>query len=192
MTDADLTELLGYLEDLMEDLREIDDPVRTQVFNLLNGIDALHRMGLSHLEDAFEARGLHADELRGDHPAIAWLFDAYAVGVDQHAVADRALDDIRPYIHSHGGEVELLDVDEGVVHVKLSGACEGCTASDVTLEKGVEDALREHFPGFDSLEVEEDPEHVESHPPPGETLLEIQSGPPGGFDDTSDGRGGNT
>lgn len=177
---TDLERLLIHLEELIEDLQELDEPVRAQVFDLMDGIDALHRMALSHLGNAVEDRGVDPGALREDHPAIAWLFDAYAVGVDERAAADRALDDIRPYIHGHGGEVDVLDVEDGVVHLRLTGACSGCTASDVTLTEGIEEALRAGFPGFVSVVVDED-EHAEEHEPPDPTLLQLQSGPPDGL-----------
>lgn len=177
---TDLERLLIHLEDLIEELEHLDDPIREQVFELVGGIDALHRMALSHLEDALEGR-VDLDELRSSHPAIAWLFEAYSVGVDERHVADRALDEIRPFVRSHGGELELLEVEDGIVHLRMSGACEGCTAADVTLTHGIEEALREGFPGFVSVVVEEDAEHVETHDPPGPTLVELRSGPPEGF-----------
>lgn len=177
---TDLERLLIHLEDLIEEIEALDEPVRAQVFELVGGIDSLHRMALAHLEEALAGR-VDLEEVRSAHPAIAWLFEAYSVGVDEHDVADRALDDIRPFIRSHGGELELLDVEDGIVRLRMSGACEGCTAADVTLKHGIEEALREGFPGFVSVVVEEDAAHVETHDPPGPTLVELRSGPPEGF-----------
>lgn len=176
----DIRRLLERLETLVEEVRQLDEPARGRVFELLDGVDVLHRTALANLGAALERRGVDPADLRDVHPSIRWLFDAYAVDVDEAAAADAALDDIRPYIHSHGGEVEVLDVTDGIVHLRMSGACSGCTASAVTLREGVEEALRDGLPGFVSLVVEED-EDAEEHPPPGATLLEIQSGPPDGF-----------
>lgn len=53
----------------------------------------------------------------------------------------RALDDIRPYIRSHGGEVELVDIRDGVAHVRLSGSCQGCASSATTLEHAVTESV---------------------------------------------------
>ncbi|MDP9023384.1 MAG: NifU family protein [Actinomycetota bacterium] len=175
----DLDALLTHLEELLESLQEFDEPIQEQVFDLLDGIDVLHRMALTHLGDALSDQ-VDLNELRQAHPAISWLFDAYAVGVDERAAAEQALEEIRPYIHSHGGEVEILEVQDGVVHVRMSGACAGCTASAVTLREGVESSLREHFPGFMHLTVEDD--EAEPHAPPGPTLVQLQSGPPPGFE----------
>jgi Fe-S cluster biogenesis protein NfuA len=72
--------------------------------------------------------------------------------------------------------VELLGVDSGVVRLRLSGACSGCTASAQTLRDGVQEALREGFPGFGRMEVEEDLTAA-VHAPPGATLLQIEPRP---------------
>lgn len=178
---SDLDGLLTHLEELLDQLKELDEPVGEQVFQLLDGIDTLHRIALNQLGAAVAARGVELADLRAADPTIAWLFDAYAVDVDERAAAEAAIDEVRPYLHSHGGEVELLDARDGIVHVRLTGACSGCTASDVTLREGIESALREHFFGFAELTVEEDDHGAAPHPPPGPTLLELRSGPPPGF-----------
>jgi Fe-S cluster biogenesis protein NfuA len=169
----ELDELLDRLEALLARLSELDAPVRDEVFELLDGIDLLHRTALGHLGDALG--GDAVERLRTAHPAIAWLFDAYAVGVDERAAADAALEEIRPYIHSHGGDVQVLGVDQGIVRLRMSGACSGCTASAETLRDGILEALREHFLGFVDVDVEED--HAAPHPPPGPSLVQITARP---------------
>ena len=58
-----------------------------------------------------------------------------------------ALDKIRPYLNSDGGDVELISVsDDMVVKVKFSGACEDCPYSFMTLKAGVEEAIRKELP----------------------------------------------
>lgn len=170
----ELDELVDRLEGLFTELDELDEETRATVLELLDGVDRIHRLALRQVGDALDAAEI--ERLRAAHPAIAWLWEAYGVGRDEHAMADEALDEIRPYIHSHDGEVEVLDVTDGVVHVRLSGSCSGCTASAITLQRGVEDALRENFPGFRELTVEED-EDAEPHAPPGRTLLQIEAHP---------------
>ncbi|HSR14586.1 MAG TPA: NifU family protein [Gemmatimonadales bacterium] len=61
---------------------------------------------------------------------------------------ERALDDLRPYIASHRGHVEVVDFDgeEGLLLVRLGGACQGCAASTITLKHGIEVRLRESVP----------------------------------------------
>ena len=169
-----LTQLLDELERLLVETESLDEPVRSRVFALLDAVDSLHRHALGRLAARLGPREL--ERLRAGDPAVAWLLDAYAAGVDERAAAEAALDAVRPYIHSHGGRLELLSAHAGVVRVRLTGACSGCTASAVTLRRGVEEALREGFPGFAAMEVEAD--DAPAHPPPSATLLQIEPHPP--------------
>ena len=162
-------ELLDELERLLGEIEQLDAPVRDRVFAVLDGVDTLHRHALERLGAALSPE--QRDALRAD-PAVSWLFDAYAVGVNERAAAETALESVRPYLHSHGGEVSVVDARNGVVRVRLAGACCGCTASAVTLRHGVEEALRKGFPGFAVLEVEDD--DALPHPPPGPTLVQIE------------------
>ncbi|MDQ1727581.1 MAG: hypothetical protein QOK14_1626, partial [Frankiaceae bacterium] len=78
-------------------------------------------------------------------------------GLHPYGVEDRvqhALDDVRPYLGSHGGDVRLLGVsDEGVVQLQLLGSCDGCASSAVTLELAVEDAIRAAAPEIIRIDV---------------------------------------
>jgi Fe-S cluster biogenesis protein NfuA len=58
-----------------------------------------------------------------------------------------ALNTIRPSLQADGGDVELVDVKDGIVKVKLTGACGGCPMSTMTLKKGIERILKEKVPG---------------------------------------------
>lgn len=164
-----LDELLGRLEELLAEVQRLDEAAQRPVFELLDGIDLLHRVALGRLADGLGTDTLQ--RLRDADPAVAWLLDAYGIGIDELAAAEAALASIRPYIHSHGGKVEILGVERGTVRLKLSGACSGCSASAITLQEGIQEALREHLPSFAAMEVEEEP--AAPHPPPGPTLLEI-------------------
>ncbi len=60
---------------------------------------------------------------------------------------EKALDEIRPALQADGGDVDLVDVsDEGVVTVKLTGACSGCPMAQMTLKGGIEKRLKEVVP----------------------------------------------
>ncbi len=58
---------------------------------------------------------------------------------------EAALAKIRPALQADGGDVELVDVDDGVVKVKLTGACAGCPVSTMTLKLGIERVLKEEI-----------------------------------------------
>ncbi|SFY07614.1 NifU family protein [Streptomyces atratus] len=68
---------------------------------------------------------------------------------------ERALESVRPYLGSHGGDVELLAVtDEGTVRLRLLGSCDGCPSSSVTLKLAVQGAVEAAAPEITSIEVE--------------------------------------
>ena len=64
-----------------------------------------------------------------------------------HERVATVLDTLRPMAQSDGGDIELVDVDEnGVVHVRLLGACIGCPSSAMTLTMGIERSLKDQIP----------------------------------------------
>ena len=66
---------------------------------------------------------------------------------------EEALDKVRPALQADGGDVQFVDVDdEGVVTVKLTGACGGCPMSQMTLKNGIEKVLKQNVPEVTSVE----------------------------------------
>ncbi len=59
---------------------------------------------------------------------------------------------IRPMLQADGGDVELVDVEDGVVKVRLQGACAGCPMSQITLKNGIERFLKKEIPEVKSVE----------------------------------------
>lgn len=57
-----------------------------------------------------------------------------------------AIEEIRPFLQSHGGDVEFISYEDGVVNVKLQGACQGCAGAQMTLKNGIQRVLQEQFP----------------------------------------------
>ncbi|MFC2062089.1 NifU family protein [Elusimicrobiota bacterium] len=64
-----------------------------------------------------------------------------------------ALDKIRPALQADGGDVELIDIEEGVVKVRLTGACAGCPMSQMTLKAGIEGKIKKEVPEVKSVEA---------------------------------------
>ena len=58
------------------------------------------------------------------------------------------LDKVRPFINRDGGDVEFVDFKDGIVYVKMLGACEGCSLIDSTLSEGIKIILMEEVPGI--------------------------------------------
>ena len=135
---------VAELETLVSTLERDGDE---RALMLLQLMDAIHR-------PAFELM------LAGqpDHPIATSVLAMYElVPLDERTQIEEALDEVRPYIESHGGALELIDVEGGVVYVRMSGACEGCAASSMTLRRGIETKLRELIPWFEEI-VAVDPE----------------------------------
>jgi Fe-S cluster biogenesis protein NfuA len=65
-----------------------------------------------------------------------------------------ALDDVRPYLESHGGNVELLSLEGGVARLRLEGSCSGCPSSTVTLKLAIEDAIYKAAPDIAGVEAD--------------------------------------
>ena len=65
---------------------------------------------------------------------------------------EEALKKIRPALEADGGGIELVDVIDGVVQVRLKGACQGCPGAAMTLKMGVERVLKEEVPEVKSVE----------------------------------------
>ena len=66
---------------------------------------------------------------------------------------EAALKEIRPSLQADGGDVELVDVENGIVKVRLTGACGGCPMSQMTLKQGIERYIKEAIPEISSLEA---------------------------------------
>ena len=64
----------------------------------------------------------------------------------------KALDKVRPMLQADGGDVELVDVQDGIVKVRLKGACGGCPMSQMTLKNGIERVLKSEIPEVKAVE----------------------------------------
>jgi Fe-S cluster biogenesis protein NfuA len=67
-------------------------------------------------------------------------------GSDLRDRVEKVLDTIRPYVQGDGGDIELIDVTNGIVQVRLAGACVGCMHSMMTLQAGIERMLKQEIP----------------------------------------------
>lgn len=155
-----------------------DDAGRSDVEELVDWLDVFHREGLGRfVEMVRQWRGELFLEQAALDPIVGEMLATYGLGVDVDAsmidrVVQLALDEVRPYVHSHGGEVEVLGVADGVVSLRMHGSCNGCTAADDTVTSRIEVALREHWIDFRRVEVED--ATATAHPPP--TVGQVATG----------------
>ena len=89
-----------------------------------------------------EALAIRARHFHGLHP----------LGVEERV--RQALDGVRPFLRTHGGNVELLDVRDGVVYLRLEGSCDGCPSSAATMEQTIKEAIFGRAPEVTAVEVE--------------------------------------
>jgi len=152
-------ELMARVQDLQSRLDASGDAGTRQVAEeLVSAIVQLHGVGLERILSLLFAAGEDGARLAmslADDPLVATLLLIH----DLHPVplADRvqgALEHVRPYMESHGGNVELLSLEDGVARIRLEGSCSDCSASSVTLELAIKQALEEAAPDLEGLEVE--------------------------------------
>jgi len=127
----------------------VDDPEL-----LLGDMLDLHGEGLARILEALAAAPALRDGLVSDPVVSSMLLvhGLHPVPLEERVGA--ALDRVRPYLASHGGDVELVGLADGVARLRLQGSCHGCAASASTLELAIERALEEEAPDLVGLEVE--------------------------------------
>jgi Fe-S cluster biogenesis protein NfuA/nitrite reductase/ring-hydroxylating ferredoxin subunit len=155
-------ELVQRIQDLQERLdaagdsttREVADQLVSAVVQMYGAgleriVELLVRMqGPTHPDGRQIADALSEDELVS---ALLLIHDLHPVPLADRVRA--ALDSVRPYMESHGGNVELLSIEGGVATIHLRGSCSDCSASAVTLELAIKQALEEVAPDLEGLEV---------------------------------------
>ena len=133
------------------------DPASARVArDLKEAIEGFHKAGLVAIVKALQAdeRGTQILHDLVDDPAVYGLLLVHSiVKPDPLTLAHRALAEVRPYIESQGGGVELVEVTPPVARIRLTGACQGCSASSSTLRQAVELALVTQVPGVETVEV---------------------------------------
>ena len=72
--------------------------------------------------------------------------------MDIYDQVQEVIDKLRPYLQRDGGDVQLVDVEDGIVKLRLMGACGSCPSSTITLKAGIERALIEEVPGITEVQ----------------------------------------
>jgi Fe-S cluster biogenesis protein NfuA/nitrite reductase/ring-hydroxylating ferredoxin subunit len=182
-TEAGPGELLDRVQALSAQIDELEDVrARELAQELVGAVIAMYGDGLRRIVEAIVAsRPVGAtilDQLSQDGAVASLLLihDLYPVSLEERVI--EALDTVRPYMESHGGNVELLGIEAGVAKLALQGSCNGCAASRATLELAIKQALDEHAPDLAGLEVEGVPEPA----PNGAALPMAQASGNGSFE----------
>ncbi len=156
MTDEarDLRAVGTRIEELLGRLRSAGDPGTAETAEeVVRLVVELYGAGL---ERAVELAGPEAlDRFVGDELVASLLVLHGLHPKDTETRVVEALDQVRPYLGSHAGGVELLGIDPGgVVHLRLEGSCDGCPSSVQTVKLAIERAIEEAAPEVTAVEVE--------------------------------------
>ncbi len=151
-------ELIERVQRLTAALDEVSDPAaRSHAEDLVSAVIELYGEGLERIfavVDSEPDAGPLRERLQDDGviASLMLIHDLYPVSLEDRVV--EALDSVRPYMESHGGDVELLGVEQGIARIRLEGSCKTCPASQSTLELAIKSALDEAAPDLEGLVVE--------------------------------------
>jgi Fe-S cluster biogenesis protein NfuA/nitrite reductase/ring-hydroxylating ferredoxin subunit len=156
-----LSQVGERIESLLQEVRSMASPPAWQrVDELIRLILELYGSGLSRAIEITAAQGAAGEAILdrlADDELVGSLFILHGLHPDDFATrVGKALVRVRPYLGSHGGDVELVQADEttGVVRLRMAGSCETCPSSTLTVKLAVETAIKEVAPEFSSIEVE--------------------------------------
>lgn len=154
-----LHEVGDRVEELVGELGEHPDPgVGQRAEELVRLLMRLYGAALEHIMEIASAGGAAStplvDRLVGDDLLSSLLILHGLHPLDTHERVRRALEQVRPYLGSHAGDVELLGIDDDVVRLRLEGSCRGCPSSAVTVKLAIERAISEYAPEVTGVEVE--------------------------------------
>ena len=151
---------MAVVEKLVRTLEETTDPdARVASQELVRAVMDLNAAGLErilqHAQRGGEPGRRLVEQIMADSlvSSLLLLYDLHPV--DLATRVRGALEKTRPYLKSHGGNVELVEVDDaGTVRLRLQGSCHGCPSSAMTLKTAIEEAIHEAAPEVTAIVVE--------------------------------------
>lgn len=156
VTEATFEELATRVDKAVAALAELEPAARAVAEELKSAIEAIHRAGLVAMVRRMRSDDAAREALFDlvDDPTVHLLLSLHGiVRPDPVTHANQVLAQVRPQLHSHGGDVNLVRVEDGTAYVRLEGACNGCSMSSVTLRNLVEESLVQGVPSITAVEV---------------------------------------
>ncbi len=158
-TERAFQQRMQEIEGLIHAIEASADPAtRARVEELVQRLLELHGAGLERVLELVSETGepgaaiidgLGADGLAG---SLLLLHGLHPLPFEERV--EQALETVRPYLSSHGGDVELLGAADGEVRLRLNGSCQGCPGSAMTLKLAIEEAIYARAPDVTALQVE--------------------------------------
>jgi Fe-S cluster biogenesis protein NfuA/nitrite reductase/ring-hydroxylating ferredoxin subunit len=152
-------QLIQRIDELTRKVEALPDPeARAVAVELLQSLMEFHGAGIERMLEIAAETGAAGQSVIEDFArdelvaGMLLLYGLHPVALETRVL--QALDKVRPYLHSHGGNVELLGLDEGVVRLRLEGSCKSCPSSAMTLKLAIEEAIYEAAPDVAAIEAE--------------------------------------
>ncbi len=157
LDDRGLQERVARMETLLEEIEALKDPhARSKAAEVVGVLLDLYGDGLARMMDLVYETGNDKafESFAGDELVshLLLLHGLHPLDVETRVV--QALEEVRPYLQSHGGNVEFLRVENGVARLRMQGSCDGCPSSAMTLKLAIEEAVLKAAPDLDGIEAE--------------------------------------
>ncbi|MGA2585032.1 MAG: NifU family protein [Tepidisphaeraceae bacterium] len=178
--DRQLRERIRRIDTLLQEVERFKDPqAQAKTREVVQCLMDMHGAVLERMLERIassQLSGTDLIDLLAQDDLIAGLLLLYGQHpLDLETRVLKALDKCRPYLHSHGGNVELLGVEDGIVRLRLQGSCHGCPSSAMTLKSTIEEAITEQAPDAASIQVEGESPSAKEAVHPGHVALTVLS-----------------
>ena len=156
---ANVQNQMQRVEELVEAIETWADPnLRAKAVELVQAVMDLHGAGIDRMMEITAEKGaagyaIFDDFAKDDLVAnLLLLYGLHPLDLETRVV--QALDKVRPSLNLHEGGVELISINDGIVHLSLQGNCDGCASSAATLKQTIETAIYAAAPDVAGIEVE--------------------------------------
>lgn len=156
--ESGVRERVSRMEALLGEIETLRDPTaRAKAAEMVQVLLELYGEGLYRIMDTVadgEEREKNFEAFAGDELVshLLLLHGLHPLSIEERVLG--ALDEVRPYLESHGGGVRFLGVENGVARLRLEGSCDGCPSSTATLTLAIEEALEKAAPDLEGVEAE--------------------------------------
>jgi Fe-S cluster biogenesis protein NfuA/nitrite reductase/ring-hydroxylating ferredoxin subunit len=158
-SDGDISAYGDRLQKLLAEVEKLPYPAaRDMLQDCMESVLGFYGAGLKRIlqvvsEDGPEGRKVFRDLIRDDVVrGLLLIHDLHPLNLEARLL--EALDKVRPYLKSHGGNVELISLENDVARLRLQGTCQSCASSSVTLELAIRHAIEQACPDLVHFEVE--------------------------------------
>ena len=165
-----MPQAIEKIEGLVRKIESLPDAeARTTAIALMQALMEFHGSALDRMMELIAESGEAGyavfDSFAQDDQvgSLLLLYGLHPLPLEQRVT--QALDKVRPYLDSHGGNVELLAIDDGVVRLRMQGSCKSCPSSAMTLKLAIEEAIYAAAPDVLAIEAE----GVEQTPSPSQS-----------------------